>query len=40
MIPKVRTALNALSDDVEQAVITDLAGLRSNGGTVFTKASI
>ena len=40
MIPKVRTALHALDEDVEQAVITDLAGLRSNGGTVFTKASI
>ncbi|MEO8396149.1 MAG: acetylglutamate kinase [Chloroflexota bacterium] len=37
MIPKVRTALNSLQDDVEQAVITDLAGLRSNGGTVFTR---
>lgn len=37
MIPKVRTALNALKDDVEQAVITDLAGLRSNGGTIFTR---
>ena len=39
MIPKVRTALHALDDDVAQAVITDLNGLRSNGGTVFTKAS-
>jgi acetylglutamate kinase len=40
MIPKVRTALNALEDDVSQAVITNLDGLRSGGGTVFTKESI
>ena len=39
MIPKVRTALHALDEDVMQAVITDLNGLRSNGGTVFTKVS-
>jgi len=37
MIPKVRTALHALDEEVSQAVITDLAGLRSNGGTVFTR---
>ena len=37
MIPKVRTALGALDDDVAQAAITNLAGLRTNGGTVFTK---
>jgi acetylglutamate kinase len=37
MIPKVRTALQALDEEVLQAVITDLAGLRSGGGTVFTK---
>lgn len=36
MIPKVRTALGALDADVAQAVITNLDGLRSNGGTVFT----
>ncbi len=36
MIPKVRTALAALDDGVAQAVITDLRGLRENGGTVFT----
>ena len=40
MIPKVRTALNALDADVAQAVITNLDGLRAGGGTVFTKASI
>ncbi len=40
MIPKVRTALNALEDDVQQAVITDLDGLRAGGGTVFSKDSI
>ena len=37
MIPKVRTALHALDDEVSQGVITDLAGLRSNGGTIFTR---
>ncbi len=37
MIPKVRTALHALDADVAQAVITDLKGLRSGGGTVFTR---
>lgn len=37
MIPKVRTALAALDDDVAQAVIADLGGLRKNGGTVFVK---
>ncbi len=36
MIPKVRTALGALDAGVSQAVITDLKGLRENGGTVFT----
>ncbi len=40
MIPKVRTALDALKGDVEQAVITDLAGLRSNGGTIFTRQAV
>lgn len=39
MIPKVRTALQALDADVAQAVITDLNGLRTNGGTVFIKGS-
>jgi acetylglutamate kinase len=40
MIPKVRTALHALEDDVQQAVITDVNGLRAGGGTVFSKESI
>lgn len=39
MIPKVRTALHALGDDVAQAVITNLDGLRSSGGTVFTRGA-
>jgi acetylglutamate kinase len=39
MIPKVQTALEALSKGVERAVITDLAGLKTHGGTVFTKRS-
>ena len=39
MIPKVRTALGALDAGVNQAVITDLRGLRENGGTVFTAAT-
>lgn len=37
MIPKVQTALEALQKGVERAVITDLAGLKTHGGTVFTK---
>lgn len=36
MIPKVRTALHALNDGVKQAVITNLDGLVTRGGTVFT----
>lgn len=36
MIPKVRTALRALNDGVRQAVITNLTGLQTHGGTVFT----
>ncbi len=39
MIPKVRMALGALDAGVHQAVITDLRGLRENGGTVFTAAT-
>lgn len=35
MIPKVNTALRALEDGVQQAVITNLAGLRAGSGTVF-----
>jgi len=37
MIPKVETALKALSDGVPQAVITNLAGLNAKSGTVFIK---
>jgi acetylglutamate kinase len=36
MIPKVRTALEALTSGIRQSVITNLAGLQSGGGTVFT----
>jgi len=35
MIPKVQTALHAVALGIPQAVITDLAGLQSGGGTVF-----
>ncbi|MCS6848812.1 MAG: acetylglutamate kinase [Anaerolineae bacterium] len=35
MIPKVRTALEALDAGVRRVRITDLAGLASGGGTVF-----
>lgn len=35
MIPKVHTALAALSGGVERVAITDLNGLRSHGGTVM-----
>lgn len=35
MIPKVQTALGALESGVPQAVITNLVGLKSHGGTVF-----
>lgn len=36
MIPKVKTALHALDTGVRSAVITNLKGLASGGGTVFT----
>lgn len=36
MIPKVRTALEALTSGIGQSVITNLAGLQTAGGTVFT----
>ncbi len=36
MIPKVRSALDALQNGAKRAVITDLAGLKMGGGTVFT----
>lgn len=35
MIPKAQTALHALTMGVQQAVITDLAGLRAGTGTVL-----
>ncbi len=37
MIPKVKTALHALDSGVQNAVITNLNGLASGGGTVFAK---
>ncbi len=37
MIPKVRTALEALDAGVSRVRITNLAGLRSNSGTVFAR---
>jgi acetylglutamate kinase len=36
MIPKVQTALGVLGRGVPQAVITNLAGLTTHGGTVFS----
>ncbi len=38
MVPKVRTALHALQSEVSGAVITNLDGLRTHGGTVFARA--
>lgn len=38
MIPKVQTALHALQSGVQSAVITNLTGLQSHGGTVFTQS--
>ncbi|MBZ0301281.1 MAG: acetylglutamate kinase [Anaerolineae bacterium] len=40
MIPKVETALAVLTQGVPQAVITNLSGLRTHGGTVFSPESI
>jgi acetylglutamate kinase len=37
MIPKVQTALGALDEGIPEAVITDLDGLRSGGGTAFRR---
>lgn len=37
MIPKVQTALGALDGGVPQAVITNLHGLKTGGGTVFSR---
>lgn len=39
MIPKVETALHALDDGIPQVVITNLAGLRTHGGTIFTSGA-
>ncbi|MFQ3565651.1 MAG: acetylglutamate kinase [Aggregatilineales bacterium] len=36
MVPKVRTAIAALADGVNRVAITDLAGLSTHGGTVFS----
>ncbi|GAB4574506.1 MAG: acetylglutamate kinase [Anaerolineae bacterium] len=35
MIPKVKTALHAVQLGIPQAVITDLTGLQTGGGTMF-----
>ncbi len=40
MIPKVRTALATLERGVPRAVITNLAGLRTHGGTVFSREQV
>lgn len=37
MVPKVRTALRALESGVSGAVITNLDGLQTHGGTVFAQ---
>lgn len=39
MIPKVQTALHALQSGVQSAVITNLKGMKSHGGTVFTQSN-
>jgi acetylglutamate kinase len=36
MIPKVQMALHVLEMGVPQSVITNLAGLQTHGGTVFS----
>ena len=38
MIPKVQTALAALDSGIPQAVITNLTGLKTHGGTIFTRS--
>lgn len=40
MIPKVRTALEALDAGVARVRITNLIGLLTNSGTVFTRNPI
>lgn len=37
MIPKVQTALTALESGIPETVITNIAGLKNKGGTVFSK---
>jgi acetylglutamate kinase len=37
MIPKVRTALSILDMGIRRSVITNLQGLRTHGGTVFSR---
>lgn len=39
MIPKVRTALHTLESGIPRAVITNLKGLRTHGGTVLTRST-
>ncbi len=40
MIPKVRTALATLEQGIPRAVITNLTGIRTHGGTVFTRQQV
>lgn len=40
MVPKVRSALHALAAGVLQVRITDLAGLRTGGGTCFLQPAL
>jgi acetylglutamate kinase len=37
MIPKIKTALDALERGVPQAAITNLEGLNTHGGTILTQ---
>jgi acetylglutamate kinase len=39
MIPKVRTALEILDQGIPKAVITNLKGLRTHGGTVLSRST-
>ncbi len=39
MIPKVRSALDALKSGAKQAVITDVSGLTAHRGTIFTSGT-
>lgn len=40
MIPKVMTALHTLENGVPQAVITNLHGLKTHGGTTFVRNAV